>query len=188
MQEFTYLGSTITSNIYIPVDLNKRIGNAASVTSRRSLSVWENDLLTENTKVRVYQHCVLSTRLYGSETWTTYAKQEKRINTFHLRCLSRILGINWQEHKPNKDVFDRADIPSMFALLNLRWLGLVCRIENGRIPKDILCGELASGARRDGRPSVRFRAACKRDIKSAQISIESRESTAADSNNCRHAV
>ena len=61
-------------------------------------------------------------------------------------------------------------------------------MEDGRIPKDILCGELASGARRVGRPAVRFRAACKRDIKSAQISIESRESTAADSNNCRHAV
>ena len=38
------------------------------------------------------------------------------------------------------------------------------------------------------RPAVRLRDACKRDITSAQISIESWESAAADCNNWRQAV
>ena len=47
--------------------------------------------------------------------------------------------------------------------------------------KDILLGELAFGARRVGRPALalRFRDACKRDVKSAQISVESWEFEAA---------
>ena len=44
----------------------------------------------------VYNACVVSTLKYGSETWTTYARQEKRFNSFHLRSIRRILGISWQ--------------------------------------------------------------------------------------------
>ena len=47
--------------------------------------VWGNDLLSERTKMCVYQACVLSTLLYGSESWTTYARQERQLNGFHLR-------------------------------------------------------------------------------------------------------
>ena len=42
--------------------------------------------------MRVYQACVLSTLLCGSESWTTYMCQERRLNTFHMRCLKRIRG------------------------------------------------------------------------------------------------
>ena len=45
----------------------------------------------------------------------------------------------------------------------------------------------SSGARRVGRPALRFMDACRR-IKSAQMSIESWESAAADSNNWRQTV
>ena len=39
----------------------------------------------------VYNVCVISALLYDSETWTTYAGQEIRLNTFHLRSIRRIL-------------------------------------------------------------------------------------------------
>ena len=32
-----------------------------------------------------------------SETWTTYARQDKRLNTFHLRSIRRILGMSSQD-------------------------------------------------------------------------------------------
>lgn len=41
--------------------------------------------------MKVYQAYVLS-ELLGSETWTLYARQERRLNTFHLRCYS------WASH------------------------------------------------------------------------------------------
>ena len=100
--------------------------------------VWPNNNLTVNTKMRVYRACVLSTLLYSSETWTTYAAQEKRLNSFHLRCLRRILSIRWQDKIPNTVVLERAGLPSIFMLLSqrrLRWLGHVRRMADGRIPK-----------------------------------------------------
>ena len=56
----------------------------------------------------------------------------------------------------------------MYALLRqrrLRWLGNVQHMEDGRIPKDILYGELAAGQRGVGRPQLRYKDVCKRDMK-----------------------
>ena len=103
--------------------------------------------------MKVYLACVLSTLLYSSKTWTLYSYQETRLNTFHLRCLRRILGITWQDCVPNKDLA-QAGLPSMFALPNQRpigWLGHVSRM------KDILYSKLTTGTRPVGMPSLRFK-------------------------------
>ena len=94
--------------------------------------VWKNSLLTQNTEVRVYQACIPSTLLYGSETWIIYTRQEHRLNTFHMRCLRRILDIKWQDHIPNNDILTPSGVPSVYSLLRqrrLRWLGDVRRME-----------------------------------------------------------
>ncbi|KAJ8047823.1 hypothetical protein HOLleu_06930 [Holothuria leucospilota] len=126
--------------------------------------------------------CVISSLLYGSETWTTYAKHQRRLNSFHLRCIRRILGISLEDKVPNTEVLSRAGLPTMFTLLKQRrllWLGHVRRMEDGRIPKDILNGELASGKRATCRPHVRFKDVCKRDMKALRLNTERWEDLAA---------
>ena len=71
----------------------------------------------------------------------------------------------------------------MYTLLRqrrLRWLGHVCRMEDGRISKDLLYGELAEGKRNTGRPQLRFRDVCKRDMKAPQMDPDNWEALAAD--------
>ncbi|XP_047482402.1 uncharacterized protein LOC125034556 [Penaeus chinensis] len=107
-------------------------------------------MLSTNTKMTVYQACVLSTLLYGSEAWTLYSHQERRLRAFHLRCLRRLLGTTWRDRVTNIDVLAKAGIPSMFAILTkrrLRWLGHVTRMDDRRIPIDMLFRELATGTR-----------------------------------------
>ena len=65
----------------------------------------------------VYDACVVSTLLYRSEAWTTYSKQERKLNSFHLRSLRGILGISWKDKLPNTEVLDRAGLPTMYTLL-----------------------------------------------------------------------
>ena len=120
--QFTYLGSTISNNNCLDVELGKRIGKAATNMAKLSARVWDNKKLTTQTKVAVYRACIVSTLLYGSESWTTYAGQEKRLNTFHMRCLRRILSISWTDKVSNNEVLERAEIPSMFTLLRQRRL------------------------------------------------------------------
>ena len=101
--QFTYLGSTITDNLSLDAEIDKRIGKAASTLARLTARVWTSLKLSVKTKMAVYNACVISTLLYGSETWTTYAGQERRLNSFHLRSIRRILGISWQDKVTNAD-------------------------------------------------------------------------------------
>ena len=89
-------GSTITNNLSLDAELNKRIGKAATTLGRLATRVSENSNLTTKTKMAVYNACVISTILYGSEALTTYSKQERKLNSFHLRSLRCILGISWR--------------------------------------------------------------------------------------------
>lgn len=189
--KFVYLGSVITSGLSLDSEIDKRLAKAASVMAGLSKRVWSNNQLTLNTKLKVYQACVLSTLLYGSEAWTTYARQEDRLESFHLRCLRRILGITWQDKITNTAVLEQASSLSIHLLLcqrRLRWLGHVHRMQEGRIPKDILYGELATGHRPVGRPQLRFKDVCKRDLKLTGIDIDRWEQLADDRSGWRQAV
>ena len=188
---FTYLGSTITSNLSLDTELDKRIAKAAAVMAQLSKRVWTNKQLTLNTKLKVYQACILSSLLYGSESWTTYARQEKRLENFHIRCLRRSLCIKWQDRVTNIEVLEKASSLSIHLMLcqrRLRWLGHVHRMDDGRIPKDIMYGELASGRRPTGRPALRFRDVCKRDMKLININSNTWESLADNRSGWRYAV
>ena len=97
VKEFTYLGTTVTEAVSLDCELNRRIGKASGAMARLDKRVWSNHKLKLATKTSVYRACVVSTLLYGSESWVVYAKQEHRLNTFHLRNLRRIIGIRWQD-------------------------------------------------------------------------------------------
>ena len=122
---------------------------------------------------------------------TMRVRQEHKLNAFHMRCLCRILGITWQDKVTNTSVLNRAMVPSMHSLLKqrrLRWLGHVVRMEDGRIPKDLLYGELTQGTRPTGRPKLRFKDVCKRDLKTLEIDVDTWEVTASDRLAWRRAV
>ena len=107
----------------------------------------------------VHNACVLSTLLHGSESWALYSTQENRLNAVHVRCLRHIIGISRRDRVPDTEVFSRAKSVSLVTPVTLlrqrrlRWLGHVRPTDDGRLPKDILYGELATPVRRmdDGR-------------------------------------
>ena len=142
-----------------------------------------NSLLTRSTESLVYRTCVLITLLYGCETWSTYSWEERKLNTFYLRCLRLILDISWQYRVSNAEVLRRAECQDIRITLSnrrLSWLGHVRRMPQGRLPQDILYGTLASGQRPAGRPKLRFADVCKRDMKQLQIDPNSGEIMAQD--------
>ena len=107
----------------------------------------------------------------------------RRLNSFHLRSIHHIFSISWQDRVSNTEVLSQANLSSMFTLLRQRklcWLGHVYRMEDGHIPKDILYGELASGRRSKGRPQLRYKDVCNRDMKALDINTDSWEDLAAD--------
>ena len=117
MEAFTYLGSRVTTSTSLDAEISSRITKAAEVMAKLNKRVWYNSLLSIRTKVCIYQACVLSTLLYGSESWTTYARQERRLNEFHLCSLRCLLYIKWQNKVPNTEVLKRAGLMSIPSML-----------------------------------------------------------------------
>ena len=105
VDQFVYLGSTISHNDLTP-EPDNRIGKAANAFNRL-LPVMRHKSIKMPPKITIYQAVVLSTLLYGSESWNTTVQEEKRLPAFHTRCLRRILGVSWQDHVPNEVIFER---------------------------------------------------------------------------------
>ena len=72
-------------------------------------NLWDNGKLTLKTKIAAYQACVISTLLYRRECWATYAHQERRLNSYHLRSLRRILNVHLSENVTNVEILDRSN-------------------------------------------------------------------------------
>ena len=95
--QFQYIGSTTTDTLSLDVELSKHVSKAFLTLPKLTKGVWENKYLTLPTKINVYKACIISTLLYGSESWSTYSTQKWKLQVFHLKYLHRILGITWQD-------------------------------------------------------------------------------------------
>ncbi|BHF68572.1 hypothetical protein SprV_0301160800 [Sparganum proliferum] len=93
VDDFTYLGSTLSRNTKIDDKVARRISKASQPLDRLKNTVWNHPGLHLNTKLKMYKADILSTLLYGAETWTVYKKQARRLDHFNLSCLRRILKL-----------------------------------------------------------------------------------------------
>lgn len=183
VSKFKYLGSTVMNNNKMDEEIATRMANASISYGRLKQKVWQNKDLTFKTKCSVYRAIVLSSLLYGTETWPVYKLVARKFNTYMMRHLRQILNVKWYEFVSNKEILSRANLPSMYDLLihrNLRWAGHVNRMENSRLPKQILFSQLKDGARGVGRPKLRFRDTVKRNLKDKLISIGSWQTLSRD--------
>ena len=89
MSEFPYLGSSIAANGRIDDEIDRSIANA-STFGTLSQDVFKDTNLSISTKRLLYQTCELSVPLYG-ECCIPWKKHQKRLNTFHDRCIRTIL-------------------------------------------------------------------------------------------------
>lgn len=127
----------------------------------------------------IYQACVLDTLHSGSEYWTIYANQKRRLNTFHLLCLRCVLRIEWQDTVPNTKVVQQVSSKSSCtAQLETTQVVGPCSTHAGRISKDNLYGEctLTLNVRCEdsypvGQSKLRFKGVWKCDTKLTDINL-----------------
>ena len=124
------------------------------------------------TKIKVYRAVVIPTLIYGAETWTLYRRQMRLLERFHQRCLRSILNIKWHDYVSNEDVPEKAGLPSVESILltqQLRWARHVARMEDSRMPKAVLFGELKAGKRNRGAPKKWYKDQLKKQLSLAKI-------------------
>jgi len=82
--------------------------------------VWRQTRLQLQTKLRLYQTCILSILLYGSETWTLLQEDLRKLKVFHTRSQRMILGIRWHDFVSNTEVVDRTNLPCVRDIIAKR--------------------------------------------------------------------
>ena len=115
---------------------------------------WKSNNISFTTKYRLYQSLVVSILLYGCETWTLLADSEKRIQAFETKCLRKLLGISYHEHKTNdyvrKKIRDlmgpQEPLLATVRRRKLAWFGHLTR--HNTLSKTILQGTVEGGRRR----------------------------------------
>ena len=181
VEDFTYLGSCLTSTGSLDKEICSRLSKASSAFGRLRTRVWEESGITKKTKVAVYRSVVLTSLLYGCETWTCYRRHIKKLDQFHLRCLRRLLGIKWEDRVTNQEVLRRAATPGIEAMImqaQLRWTGHVIRMEDSRLPKQLFFSELARGTRKQGGQVKRYKDNLKQSLRTCNVPVTGWESLA----------
>jgi hypothetical protein len=87
---------------------------------------------------------VWSIALYGAETWTLQAVDQKHPETFEILCWRRMEKISWTDHLRNKDVLlrvrEQRNILHEICKWKVNWIGhdlrgncLLLRVTEGKI-------------------------------------------------------
>ena len=180
-EKFIYLGSTLSRSVSIDEEVSYRIARASSAFGRLREKVWDRRGISFMTKLKVYRAVVLPSLLYACETWTVYSRHARQLNSFHMRCLRKLLNIKWRDKVPDTEVLQRAIMKSVHEFLKrsqLRWADHVFRMADERLPKRLLYGELSEGKRSFEGQRKRYKDTLKASLKSCGINSDTWEEMA----------
>ena len=78
MEEFKYLGTTITNQNSIAEEIKSRLrlGNVCYHSVQDLLS---SSLLSKTLKIKIYRTIILPVVLYGCETWSLTLREERKL-------------------------------------------------------------------------------------------------------------
>ena len=102
-EKFTYLGSVVRLDEGTNEDIQSRLSKARNAF--RSLNaVLRSSHYSIKTKPKLYQSCVLSTLLYGSECWRMTKHDLAKLSSFLMTSLRKIQCIFWPRTIYNCDL------------------------------------------------------------------------------------
>jgi hypothetical protein len=191
VEQFIYLGSTISADCSIDVEIANRISKASSAFGALTSKLWNVRGIRCQTKLSVYRAVVLPTLLYAAESWTYYRRHIRQLDAFHQSCLRKILNIKWQDKVSNAEVLQRASSVGMEALLmkaKLRWAGHVVRMDDGRLPKQVLYSQLKVGKRQPGGQKLQFKDTLRTTLQKCQIDVKRWEDFCQDRSSWRRLI
>ena len=165
---FTYLGSAISNDSEITTEVKARIAKASKCWGVLRGPVFKSTGLSVKAKLAVFKGAVLSSLLYGAETWAVKQGHVHMLEGFVATCLRQILQQPISKRMPDFVLFRVAEVTPIALTLRrmrLRWLGHVARMHDERMPKWMLYGELANAPTRPTcRPKQRWIDVIDRDL------------------------
>jgi hypothetical protein len=105
VESFKYLGSILSNDGRCTCEIKCRIAMAkAVINKKRALFTSTLDLELRRKLVKCY---IWSIALYGAETWTPQAVDQKHLESFEMWCWRRMKKISWTDRVRNEEVLLR---------------------------------------------------------------------------------
>ena len=183
VSSFSYLGSVLSEDCSVDKDIAARLQKATRAYGALQARLWSQQGIRIKTKIKVYKVVVLATLLYGSQTWTLYRRNIQDLEKFHLRCLRRIMKIYWLERVTNIEVLQRAEITGteyMLTQQHMKWVGHVARMDERRLSKQVLYGQLLDAPRKAVGQKLRFKDTVRHNLQNVDIDRKNWEMIACD--------
>ena len=117
-------------------------------------------------KGKIYKTVVRPALLYGTETWATTRGQEARLEVNEMRMLRWMCGVTRRDKIRSEHIRGTTGVVQASKKITekrLKWYGHVRRMKEEHIVRRMLDVEIP-GKRRRGRPNLRWKDACKRDM------------------------
>ena len=107
MDSIKYLGSMLTNNGRCTCEIECRIAiSKAAFNKKRALFTSTLDLKLRKKLIKCY---IWGIALYGAETWTIRAVDQKHLESFQMWCWRRMEKIDWTDHVRNEEVLFRVN-------------------------------------------------------------------------------
>jgi hypothetical protein len=105
VESFKYLGSMLTNDGRCTCEIKSRNAMAKAVFNKKR-ALFTNKLDLELRKKLVICY-IMSIALYGAETWTLRAVDQKHLRSFEMWCWRRMENISWTDHVRTEKVLLR---------------------------------------------------------------------------------
>ncbi|XP_058460229.1 uncharacterized protein LOC131435938 [Malaya genurostris] len=162
VDEFVYLGSLVTADNDTSREIQRRIlsRNRAYFGVRRTL---RSSKIRRRTKLTIYKTLIRPVILYGHESWTMLAEDQRALGVFERKVLRTIFGGvrmedgTWRR-RMNHELHQLLGGPTLVQTAKvgrLRWAGHVVRMSENNPVKMILYND-PTGIRRRGAQRARW--------------------------------
>ena len=119
--------------------------------------VMKNRGLGMNVKKVLYEKMVMPNVMYGSEAWGMKVTERQKLNVFEMKCLRSMTGVSRLDRVRNEVVRAktrvRRELAARVDVNVLRWFGLVERMDNDLLLKEVMNAKVDG---RSARGRLRF--------------------------------
>ena len=156
---FKYLGSLVTYNNNIMVEIKDRIASCNHCLQPLA-NIMKDRYISKKVKIRICKTIIKSIVVYGSETCTLSEQAITLLATWERKIHRKIyapLCDRGSRHirtiEELKNLYQERDIVRHIKTLRLEWLGHLIRMQNIGIPK-VALDTKHEGKRKVGRPKI----------------------------------
>ena len=145
-------------------------------TMKQLKSLFQNNRLSEEMKLRTFQAYVNSIFLYNSELWTMTEKTTHSIDAFHRRQLRYALNIVWPNKISTDELYHRTKVEPWSVVIlrrRLSWLGHLLRLPLETPARLALNEALKPSRKHRGRPPMTWIKSVMKDLTNLNILSES---------------